>query len=124
MKTLRKWLINEKGFRHLLGFFAIGYSVLFICSMIHILNFFIEAHTIAKYVVFFIVSMFTALEIEYRQKNIHKKEISKSDIVLSVSGMILAIPINQLFNSWFIFILSIILSAIMIIFVIKQLKNK
>lgn len=128
IKILKKWFIEEKGLRHFIGFFSIGYSILFICSFSifenSMLSSFLEVNSIIRYVVFCIIGLFAALEIEYRQKNIHKKNISKSDIVLSLIGILISIEIFNILNNIYLGISCMVISLIMIYILKKQLKKK
>lgn len=126
IQKLNTWIFKEKGLRHFIGFFSIGYFILFTCGLKlfegTMLSSFIEVNFIVRYVVFLIIGLFAALEIEYRQKNIHKKDISKSDIILSVLGILSSIPIFKVFENTYLGIFCIVISIGMIAKLKKQLN--
>ena len=134
MKTLRKYIINENGWRHILGFLAVGYIILFVGNTdlftyskvfpFSMLRSFYEQNLILKLIVLAIPTIVFSFEIEARQKNRFGVKISIPDIICSVVGIWLSIPLEQHFHSTIILIIAVLGMSAAIGFVILQLQGK
>lgn len=134
MKNLKKWFINDNGWRHYAGFLAFGYIILFVGNTdlarttkefpLSFLWSFYQQNLILKLVALAIPTLIISYDIEARQKNKFNIPISVPDIVFGVLGVWCAIYLEVKYHNIFLLVFCSLLFSACVGYLILQLQNK
>lgn len=132
--NLKKWFIDDNGWRHYFGFLAFGYILLFVGNTdlarttkefpLSFLWSFYQQILILKLVALAIPTLIISYDIEARQKNKFNIPISVPDIVFGVLGVWSAIFLEAKIHNIFLLVFCSLLFSACVGYLILQLQNK
>lgn len=132
--NLKKWFIDNNGWRHYAGFLAFGYIILFVGNTdlakgtkefpLSFLWSFYQQNLILKLVALAIPTLIFSFEIEARQKNKFNIPISVPDIVFGVLGVWSAIYLEAKCHNIFLLVFFSLAFSAAVGYLILQLNNK
>lgn len=132
--NLKKWFIDDNGWRHYAGFLAFGYIILFVGNTdlarttkefpLSFLWSFYQQNLILKLVALAIPTLILSYDIEARQKNKFNIPISVPDIVFGCLGVWSAILLEVKCHNIFLLVFFSLVFSACVGYLILQLNNK